>query len=108
MVKHKRPKHLHVYPDRHGHERIYFNRPPQKKIPLPGPLYSEAFWIAYHAAKAGVPAPSEGAGASKIIAGTIDALIVQYYQSEPRRLCRRPQLVRSRVYDKQNDEQILS
>ena len=28
--------------------------------------------------------------------------------TEPRRICRRPQLVRSRVYDKQNDEQILS
>ena len=27
---------------------------------------------------------------------------------EPRRVCRRPQLVRSRVYDKQNDEQIFS
>ena len=27
---------------------------------------------------------------------------------EPPRLCRRPQLVRSRVYDKQNDEQIFS
>lgn len=29
-------------------------------------------------------------------------------RSEPPRICRRPQLVRSRVYDKQNDEQILS
>ena len=28
--------------------------------------------------------------------------------TEPPRLCRRPQLVRSRVYDKQDDEQILS
>ncbi len=28
--------------------------------------------------------------------------------TEPPRLCRRPQLVRSRVYDKQNDEQIFS
>jgi type I restriction enzyme S subunit len=31
-----------------------------------------------------------------------------YRASEPRRVCRRPQLVRSRVYDKQDDEQILS
>lgn len=29
-------------------------------------------------------------------------------RSEPPRLCRRPHLVRSRVYDKQDDEQILS
>lgn len=28
--------------------------------------------------------------------------------AEPPRLCQRPQLVRSRVYDKQDDEQILS
>lgn len=32
----------------------------------------------------------------------------QLGDTEPPRLCRRPQLVRSRVYDKQNDEQIFS
>jgi hypothetical protein len=32
----------------------------------------------------------------------------RFKRSEPPRLCRRPQLVRSRVYDKQDDEQILS
>ncbi len=33
---------------------------------------------------------------------------IGFEKTEPPRLCRRPQLVRSRVYDKQNDEQIFS
>ncbi|WP_117196525.1 nucleotidyltransferase domain-containing protein [Rhizobium terrae] len=35
-------------------------------------------------------------------------LTLKLYSPEPHRVCRRPQLVRSRVYDKQNDEQIFS
>ena len=34
--------------------------------------------------------------------------LIEQADVEPHRVCRRPQLVRSRVYDKQNDEQILS
>ncbi|MFN3720412.1 MAG: DUF6119 family protein [Rhizobium rhizophilum] len=41
---------------------------------------------------------------AKFVAGR-DSLTIT---CEPPRLCRRPQLVRSRVYDKQDDEQILS
>lgn len=80
MIRHKRPPYIHVYPDRHGKERIYFNRSGVKKIALPGPVYSEAFWSAYHKALAGIP-EKPSAGASKTNAGTINALIAEYYNS---------------------------
>lgn len=80
MVRHKRPAYVHVYKDRHGKERIYFNRAGQPKIPLPGPIYSELFWIAYHKAKEGKRA-TPSAGATKAKAGTMNALIVDYYNS---------------------------
>lgn len=81
MVKHKRPRYLHIYKDRHGKERVYFSKPRQPKTALRGPLYSEAFWIDYHNALAGVAAPNAGAGASSTLPGTISALIVDYYQT---------------------------
>lgn len=80
MVRHKRPAYIHEYKDRHGKERIYFNRAGQPKIPLPGPLYSEPFWIAYHKAKEGKPQPLS-AGTANTKAGTMSALIAEYYQS---------------------------
>jgi len=46
----KRPRHLHVYTDRHGHERIYLRKPGEKRVPLAGPLFSYQFWEAYHRA----------------------------------------------------------
>lgn len=80
MVRHKRPKYIHSYQDRHGKERVYFNRPGIPKIALPGPIYSEAFWIAYHKALAGEP-EKPSVGASKTVAGTMNALIAEYYNS---------------------------
>ena len=47
MPRYKRPRYIHVYRDKHGKQRIYYNRPGSKKIPLPGPIYSEAFMVAY-------------------------------------------------------------
>jgi hypothetical protein len=81
MIRHKRPKYLHVYQDRHDRERIYFNRPGQSKIPLPGPLYSEAFWTAYHHAKEGAVESKGGAGASRVKKGSVNDLIARYYAS---------------------------
>ncbi len=81
MIRHKLPKYVHAYKDRHGRPRIYFNRAGQPKIALPGPLYSEAFWITYHKAKDGAAELTGGAGASKTAKGTMSALIVEYYQS---------------------------
>lgn len=80
MVRHKRPPYLHVFDDRHGRPRIYFNRASQPKVPLPTPLYSERFWIAYYKAKEGQP-ERLSAGTAKTKAGTISALIAEYYQS---------------------------
>lgn len=79
MVRHKRPRYIHVYKDRHGKERIYFNRPNMPKVALPGPLYHEAFWVAYHKAMEGQPV-KQSIGATRIVKGTINALITDYYQ----------------------------
>lgn len=79
MPRHKRPKFIHLYRDRHGKERIYFNRPGVAKIALPGPIYSEAFWIGYHRALSGEPQKLVVA-ASRTMAGTMNALIADYYQ----------------------------
>lgn len=80
MARHKKPPYVHTFNDRHGKLRIYFNRAGQPKIPLPGPLYSEPFWIAYHKAKEGNP-EMPTVGASRTVPGTVNDLIVQYYQS---------------------------
>lgn len=79
MARHRRPQYIHSYQDRHGKERVYFNRHGVPKIALPGPIYSEAFWTAYHKALAGSP-EKPSAGVSKTVAGTMNALITEYYQ----------------------------
>jgi integrase len=80
MTRHKLPQYVQAFHDRHGKQRLYFRRPGYPRSPLTGPLFSEAFWIAYHKAMAGTPnRPS--AGEAKTIKGSINDLIVQYYQS---------------------------
>jgi integrase len=81
MIRHKLPQYVQAFPDRHGKQRLYFRRPGYPRSPLPGPLFSEAFFIAYHKALAGVAEPTEGAGAAKTIKGSINDLIARYYQS---------------------------
>ncbi len=76
----KRPPYLKIYKDRHGKRRVYYRRPGYPLVPLPEPLYSEAFWTAYHAAKEGAletvtPTPGKPA------AGSVSALIERYYRS---------------------------
>jgi integrase len=69
---------IHRFKDRHGHVRHYFRRPGCKQVALPGLPGSAEFMAAYQAALAGEPmAP----GASRVAAGTISALVVQWYQS---------------------------
>jgi len=65
------------FKDRHGRVRHYYRRPGHVRIALPGDPGSEEFMAAYQAAhetKAAV-------GQRKIKPGSIDALIVAYYQS---------------------------
>lgn len=80
MIRHKLPKYVQAFPDRHGKQRLYFRRPSYPRTPLPGPLFSETFWIAYHKALEGKP-DKPSAGEVKTIKGSINDLIVQYYQS---------------------------
>lgn len=80
-MKMKRPKYIHVFTDVRGKPRNAFRRAGQKKMPLPWPMYTEAWWKAYHAALAGTPQPKSGAGVSKTVPGTMNALIAEYYQS---------------------------
>lgn len=79
MPPHKRPQYVHVYRDRHGKERIYFNRPGLPKVALPGPLYCEAFWIAYHKAREGAAEQMERPTSSRIVPGSFADLLRRYY-----------------------------
>jgi integrase len=56
-TKLSKPPYVHVFRDRHGKVRIYFNRPGHPKLPLPGPLNSTAFFEAYAKAVAGLDVP---------------------------------------------------
>jgi integrase len=79
MRRFRKPQYVHDYRDRHGKKRIYFRKPGRSQVPLPSPLYSEAFWTAYHKALADDAAPLIGVARAK--AGTMSALIADYYQS---------------------------
>ena len=80
-MKMKKPKYVHDFIDSRGKPRNAFRRAGRKKVPLPWPMYTEVWWKAYHAALAGTPEPKPGAGASKTVPGTMNALIAEYYQS---------------------------
>ncbi|WP_285295228.1 tyrosine-type recombinase/integrase [Aureimonas altamirensis] len=78
MLRHRKPQYVETIKDRHGKERIYFRRAGQARVALPGPLYCEAFWTAYHAAKAGTP---KQAGEGTIASGTVKHAVHAFYQS---------------------------
>ena len=68
---------MNVYADRHGKTRIYYREPGRPQVALPGPLYCEAFWIAYHAAKDAEPVSA----GKPPVAGSMGAAIQGYYRS---------------------------
>lgn len=73
----RKPKYVNVYKDRHDKQRIYYREPGKPQQALPGPLYSEEFWIAYHKAQKAEPVSAGKAPA----AGSMGAAIQGYYRS---------------------------
>jgi integrase len=82
-LRHRKPKHVHAYTDRLGKSRIYLRKPDEKRIALPGPLYSPAFWTAYESAMAAQPATEQP---ERNPAGSMSAAIAGYYTSAEYRL----------------------
>jgi integrase len=84
----ERLKYLKRYIDRHGQERVYFNRTGSSKVALPGPVGSEAFRVAYQAALAaseGRAVATRGSApqrpAPRPDEATMADLITRYYRS---------------------------
>lgn len=79
----KKPRYVHHFIDRHGQARLYFRRRGFKQVPLPGPSWaSSAFQEAYSAAMKGEMAPRKQVAAERTVPGTINALVVAYYNSD--------------------------
>jgi integrase len=76
----KAPKFTHGFVDRHGTARFYFRKAGCKQVPLPGLPWSPVFMAAYEAALGGDAPPIE-IGASRTKPGTINALVVSYFNS---------------------------
>jgi integrase len=73
------PRYVQQFTDRHGHARFYFRRPGSPRVPLPGLPWSPQFMAAYEAASNDTPKVE--IGATRIKAGTINALAAAFYQS---------------------------
>jgi len=79
-MKRKNPPFVHGYVDQHGKPKFFLRRAGQPKVRLPGLPWSPEFMAAYERAKAGqwtMPV----AGASRTVPGTVNAALVNYYQS---------------------------
>lgn len=79
-----RIRYVHRFRDRHGQVRHYFRRPGYQSAALPGDPGSPEFREAYEAA---MQAEKRPIGATRCVAGTIDALVVAYYASTEYRQC---------------------
>ncbi|RVO24096.1 tyrosine-type recombinase/integrase [Sinorhizobium meliloti] len=87
---------MNVYQDRHDKQRIYYREPGKPQVALPGPLYSEEFWIAYHKAKAAEPVSA----GKPPVAGSMGSSIQGYYRSaEFAQLAESTQAVYRRILD---------
>jgi integrase len=77
-VPHKCFPYVQKFIDRHGRLRVYFRKEGYPRIALPGPYGGPEFLAAYQAASDCKPRPI---GASRTVPGSINALLVSYYQS---------------------------
>lgn len=77
----KAPRYVQSYLDRHGKRRVYFRRPGQKRVALPGEVGSAEFDAAYARALAGDAERRQTTRAPGPAPGTIGALIIAYQQS---------------------------
>jgi site-specific recombinase XerD len=76
----KLPKYTHGYINRHGKPCFYLRRPGHKKVRLPGLPWSPEFMAAREAAINGEWIKAD-IGASRTVAGTVNAALVSYYQT---------------------------
>lgn len=74
-------RYIHAFRDRHGRMRYYFRRPGFKRVPLPGLPGSEEFMSTYQRMLDPKTAPKAKPGATKVVPGTFDDLIVRFYSS---------------------------
>jgi integrase len=70
--------HVQQFFDRYGKLRFYFRKSGLPRVALTGPYGSPEFLAAYQRALEGVPEPI---GAKRTVPGSINALIVSYYES---------------------------
>ena len=78
----KLPQYVKHYIDRNGKARFYYRRAGLKEVPLPGLPWSPDFMQAWEKAHAAYKAPAPVIiGASRTLAGTVNAGLVAYYQS---------------------------
>jgi hypothetical protein len=75
-MRHRKPRFINEYIDRHGRPRVYLRRPGSPQVALPTPLYSQAFWTAYHAAMDDNPVK-----ASRLKPGSVALAVLGYYGS---------------------------
>jgi integrase len=78
-VMRRPPKYVQGFIDRHGKPRWYFRRPGFKRVPLPGLPWSPEFMAAYETALAETPRME--IGASRTVAGTVNAVVIGYFGS---------------------------
>src|SRR3954468_18749047 len=75
------PRYVHGYLDRHGKPRHYFRRPGFKRVALPGLPWTPEFMAAYEVVADGKEFCRAEVGGRRTSPGSVNAVIVSYYNS---------------------------